>query len=426
MIIQCFRKSFLFVVSSILFLGSLYAAAPAPAATQITFPVNAPGAQASLRGQAVNLMLGENLVQRHQTFIRFLRNGYNIFFPADGLQPSTRIASALSCANVNDPAITNWYMQMFGCTDPVFVGVGAVAVQNGFGPLGAVGPQAPCLIITFDATVMPAQQTAFWTEFQRIASDPVGRVFLYRLLIEIRRQDAAGNGYEALAAGSVERNNARSLLIQYGASADDWANSPAYNLGRASITVNFDPPPLISPPVDTLATSADLNDPPAAGTCHTTDVSPYSLVCALFHEMLHWYQQLRDEARFHSENDKLYSEIANNDLSVDFGYPHPGISPHPFESWSDFVVCLDELRVICGAGQGHACPYKEGDDLSEDAFRCSRGLKMRFGHGDEIRTANLQVDTAIRAAHNFARACVTNIIPGFVGWNLTRVQALHP
>lgn len=379
-------------------------------------------------------------------------NNANIYFPVDGRQPTTQEAAEWSCANIgaNNPnaPVTEWYMRMFGWTDPTVRG--QVPLQMGFAPLAAGGvgpaPQNPKEIITlhdtgagrvhdmdnrFTGIANPAggffdRREAFWHTFRQIAANPVGRVLLYRLLIEIRRQNV-GNGHEEASVGTRSRNNARSLLIQYGATADDWSNLPAKDISSSLITVNFDdPPPLVNPPSDTLATTTSAANPAADGTCYTVSVHPYSLVCALFHEALHWYQQLRDELRFDFECCKPYSEIVNNDLSVCFGYPHSAVLPH-FESWSDWRVSIDELRVICGNEAGGACPYFEGDDLSENALRCSLGLKMRFGHGNAIPVANNEVDNAIRVAHRFALSCVQNIIghPP-LNWALTKGQALHP
>lgn len=420
------------------------------AGNHVTFPGNAPGAQpdkvaapaprhagaapagaAGGDGAAAPAPMFINHVTPGRIFKHFIVGERNIFFRRDGKQPTTQQAAAWSCANINNNNITRWYLRMFGCTDPAFVGPGVVSVENGFAPLsaGASSPerQTPSRIITF-TNLSPIQEKQFWHEFSKIASNPVGRVLLYRLLIEIRRENG-GNGCEEQGPNvdpsvDVQRNNARCLVVGHGDSEKDWHYMPTYDGKSPIMSVNFSRVLKF----DTLATSPSEANPAAPGTCHTKDVPHGSIVCALFHEMLHWYQQLRNQERSNSEYRKPYDQIANNDLSIDLGYrPIPANVPH-FESWVKSYVELDEMRVICGAGNilGHVCHYMEGDDLSENAFRCAMGLKMRFGHGDKIPVANNEVDKAIEKAHAFALDCVSDITGAAPpNWGLTRGQALH-
>ncbi|MDR0740654.1 MAG: hypothetical protein LBF34_03010 [Puniceicoccales bacterium] len=66
----------------------------------------------------------------------------------------------------------------------------------------------------------PAERMSFMRVFRTIAANPVGRVLLYRLLIEIRRQDVANNGcceqgIVIKLAILLRRNNAREICITF-------------------------------------------------------------------------------------------------------------------------------------------------------------------------------------------------------------------
>ncbi|MDR0556107.1 MAG: hypothetical protein LBG20_03860, partial [Holosporaceae bacterium] len=98
------------------------------------------------------------------------KNGY-MCFPVDGHQPNTRQAALWSCANAGThmtleqrlaSPVTEWYIERFKS------------------------------IIKFQTS--GEKQEVFWNMFREIASDPVGRILLYRLLIEIYRVDIRGAG----------------------------------------------------------------------------------------------------------------------------------------------------------------------------------------------------------------------------------------
>jgi hypothetical protein len=65
--------------------------------------------------------------------------------------------------------------------------------------------------------------------------------------------------------------------------------------------------------------------------------------------------------------------------------------------------------------------YNEGDDLSENAFRCSKRLKMRFGYSEEIKNLDETHINAIRLAHSNAVDCVKNILCASItyGWSFS-------
>jgi hypothetical protein len=113
----------------------------------------------------------------------------NIYFPSNGRQPTTAEAIKWSCANIdnreNSP-ITEWYMQMFG--------VVAYDGMENFITAGYKGEEQVASKI-IDASFNSIDMSFFFVEkFKDIAKNPIGRVLLYRILIEIRRRDSNGNG----------------------------------------------------------------------------------------------------------------------------------------------------------------------------------------------------------------------------------------
>ncbi len=149
----------------------------------------------------------------------------NIYFPCNGVQPTTEEAAEYSCANVDntlDSPITNWYMQMFGIQK----------YQNEFLSLGLNLNNNPYRILDISdlSTQDPdnelpkkyaSQQDAFIQNFKEIASTSVGRTLLYRILIEIRRNDGTIEqkgcvGDDVKSPVSInERNNCRYLKIKW-------------------------------------------------------------------------------------------------------------------------------------------------------------------------------------------------------------------
>jgi hypothetical protein len=167
-------------------------------------------------------------------------NTADIFFPVDGSQPTTEQAVKWSCANVQDDAVTEWYMKMFGLqTEELHMGFS-----------NASNSITPDSIITLDNSVgeqktgicvlgeTPAtRKDAFIENFRIIASTSVGRVLLYRLLIEIRRQKNGDGCCETkiMDAKSSEnrafRDKARSIIIKW----SDYSN----RFEPASRTIKF-------------------------------------------------------------------------------------------------------------------------------------------------------------------------------------------
>ena len=143
-------------------------------------------------------------------------NEVNIYFPADGSQPTTPEAARWSCANIdnreNSP-ITDWYIRAFGGDEALEYSKNGMPKKLPYTvpKLGAKKLTSEQMIETYKSStdypkgkkILKSQncvehiitvngddgvfKKSFWKTFRVIASDPVGRVLLYRLIIEIRR-----------------------------------------------------------------------------------------------------------------------------------------------------------------------------------------------------------------------------------------------
>lgn len=357
----------------------------------------------------------------------------NIYFPADGSQPTTPDAVNYSLANIdnreNSP-ITEWYMMMFGVIPinhaaiAAAGGVGAPApiyVQAGWSPPapggGAINAQS---IISFHASVdntmvndpnIPganiSRRALFEREFRKIASTSVGRVLLYRILIEIRRHQSGNNvgclGNDVIPTFTTNmhtRNKNRRISIYMGIRS-------SYNSGRQKITIRQ-----INKSHTIIGKITAHNDDGYA----TIGKSESSIDISLFHEMTHWYHVLRNPTRQAYET----SSFDNNNLNLRNYYLGSYY-------WSGLDNCVtkwnadrrriseshwgnfEEMRTILGVPYGGTVhqynTYREGDDLSENLYRICIGSPIRFGYGNEgfyeDRKVINKVLNAVNESHTF-------------------------
>lgn len=359
--------------------------------------------------------------------------GGNIYFPADGTQPTTPEAVEYSFSNVDnreDSPITEWYMMMFGVIDK---DGGSSASDDDYvkAAWDNAGLNAQ-RIITFDASVNStmvsdpnilgatiSRKALFEREFRKIAANPVGRVLLYRILIEIRRHNNIGEPVlendpkivpllqitNCLMLPEIShcRNNGRRLLIIWN----------AYNFCYKKINLNHKD-------ISTLEYNSDkIMEQVAMGQVNINDAQigilveqmPSNLSSDIFHELLHWFHNLRDPLRsfFEVKGKNSVGEIVKlNDASSLSGYFYAGndsptkiqISSLPWlqTDGNKLVINLEEMRTILGApneqiftectGDYH---YLEGDDISENVFRLSQDLPMRLGHKESEYIASNKI-----------------------------------
>lgn len=305
-------------------------------------------------------------------------------------------------------------MKMFGWIDR------GLAVQAGFDLNGANQPIISMDNSTRYACGLCSYKSKFWNLFRQIAANPVGRILLYRLLVEIRRHDNANNGIaEQNIVHDNRRNGYRNILVEYGADGWWWSGLNA--------TITF-----CNNPNNEVATVVNQNAP------HTA-MKRRELCIALFHEMLHWYHYLRDCIRANVESGLPYTNNANPILAFYFD-----INPNnPGNTWGNGdMVRVEEIRTILGVSQNingrngaHIVGFLHGDDLSENLFRCSlsfqRSLRrqsnipMRYGNGGIINNQTFQ--NQILLAYNVARNAMSLVEINAVGnWPFTINNAVSP
>jgi hypothetical protein len=246
----------------------------------------------------------------------------------------------------------------------------------------------------------------FIKAFLTIAANPVGRVLLYRLLIETRRVDFMNNG--CCANGIVTmpylgtRNFARSIFIDY-----DEDNLLFVQRSNGQWGINFNQKDTDSNFIRIIANQLD--------TVNGQDF----LDIGLFHEMLHWFQLLRHPVRFFKEDIRecnpskymylsrcYYGNVSEHftwggldhqEMRTILGAPDYRVAAERKLFHLDALLKNDPGNGIAANGGGFLPPglrFYNGDDLSENAYRMARHtatnpVRMRFGHGENINPVDI-------------------------------------
>jgi hypothetical protein len=127
----------------------------------------------------------------------------------------------------------------------------------------------------------PLAENCFWDAFRKVASDPVGRVLLYRILLEIARH-AEGADALAVCAGGVSpfalvpRNSIRTLRVSYSQNPDD---AVFYGSGR----MKFSNRPTTGRQLLKRLHPGGIN----YEICKKEDISANIIDVTIFHEFLH-------------------------------------------------------------------------------------------------------------------------------------------
>ena len=368
---------------------------------QFNFPAGTPGLQADVQAPTNPFIDCKHILVPVAN--------YDLYFPVDGSQPDTADAGLWSGArntgHPNDDEITDWWVRVFGGNNAVNLSrVGALDVlaepQMGFNAAGVAH------IIQVAAGAPGGFERQFWQTFRMIAADPVGRVLLYRLLIEIRRKDDAGRdgccGDDAFVLKEEQENfyrkNALSLAV---------INS---NEGCSFV----------------LPTETEASIIKFSLRKHQTQVLNFtnnilkivakdrSLDIGLFHEMIHWFHFLRNPERFanydfkKSKNSFRYplscyygnlSELHyiwqgecnadSEEIATVLGVPNPYdetmfamMLPDSFLSEECFDNNSSKRKIVIRKNIYLAKhnTFLQGDDLSENVYRKSKGCDLHFSH----------------------------------------------
>ena len=322
-----------------------------------------------------------------------------IYFPKNGHQPITVEAVRYSCANIDNresSPITEWYMKMFGYIAPE-----KAAIEAGF----SRGSNNPQKIINFDLVPAPKvgsimnadEQNQFWNTFRQIATNPSGRILLYRLLIEIRRSAAITNdgsvGDDIIhkpTATLEARNNCRCINItRYD------KNTFVYTTDGCGIRLNFDDNKYVSILSSEKGTGTE-------GRHYRTIIRhKRKSDIGLFHEMIHWYHRLRHIIRYNHEKSHGEQKQLSDIISV-ADRPDITIGNYYYKNIPDAVVSgttkdqrrensakvwnedgntqYEEIRAIIGV-PAELDGYLNGDEISENLYRLhTSDPNMRFAH----------------------------------------------
>ena len=323
-------------------------------------------------------------------------------FPKKGFQPTTCDAGEWSGARYigqpNDDAVTDWWVRVFGGDLAVCMAndreISTTKISK-ICPIIQMATQENYTELDQFITIedLMAFEQTFWQTFRTIAADPVGRVLLYRLLIEIRRfDDRLAWCCEDTSCDDGFRGSSRTITIYKSSSGCEYSGS------------------CLNVKTEDVATLVLKMMGPAQNV--STYPKVRNLDVGLFHEMVHWFHYLRSPERYTNNSERgpqffkyamrcYYGDqtelavwdsyVNSEDIATVLGSPNYAREEH-----RDFMLrntfCkfshLDEggRKPICVTVDGvrQYIPFKgrflNGDDLSENAYRCSKGLPMRFGH----------------------------------------------
>ncbi len=364
----------------------------------------------------------------------------DLYFQINGQQPTTSEAGQYSGARYvgqpNNDLVTDWWVRVFG-------GNRAVAFSKGKGQ--AIQPKEPkmgisknnkCVHIIHVNTTGANKgfKQQFWQAFRTIAANPVGRVLLYRLLIEIRRLDGpGGNGCWGDGIATTDptlknRNKTRSIEVYY-------SNKSSFNFSKQRINIFLQNKTLQTFKIENGYLTT-------AGENRTGDI-------ALFHEMLHWFHHLRHHQRCLDNkqingfkyNTRCYygsgyelcvwgAEIKEEEIATILGSPnyrqetHINLMPKKcfFHNDPGDSFYVENLGYVQQPDK-----FLNGDDLSENVYRVSKGCRMRFGHSSQpIKPVTMYpIPNRFKLAQKVAIDCYKQITGNIHWiWNLVREDKL--
>lgn len=227
-------------------------------------------------------------------------------------------------------------------------------------------------------------KSEFKKNFRKIASTPVGRTLLYRILIEIRRHNMGNNVGVLENNPSITipiaqlltiRNSLRKLSIDFGNFVCNYSNRTIYIENSFSHTYY----------VVSNFSGIGPNGKYDGIVRHDAPVD-----VALFHEMSHWYHALRNIQRLSDEQNFAppYKNFNSGASAARLGAYYWNLG-----GWANMNISqskwgkpdYEEIRNILGvpvfaAGINPVHDTINGDDLSENLYRMCIRLPLRIGH----------------------------------------------
>jgi hypothetical protein len=222
-------------------------------------------------------------------------------------------------------------------------------------------------------TLLENAYAKFVESFRQIASNKIGRMLLYRLLIEICRKDKDGNGCmeEVVLSNNfvfqdhkIERNLSRIINVALW-DKNVFAISLASNkLSKNHATLNFSNADMVSygqSLINNLTITLRGNP---INTFNVAQVGknkqPQPAFISVFHELLHWFHALRDMKRYKTEksgNSGKQNMVSNSTLGAFYYFGLDGYGDQarientslPWRNDTTGEYNQEEHRTICGA-----------------------------------------------------------------------------
>ncbi|MBR1480079.1 MAG: hypothetical protein IJ599_04280 [Alphaproteobacteria bacterium] len=132
----------------------------------------------------------------------------------------------------------------------------------------------------------PSAKTCFWDAFRKIASDPVGRVLLYRILIEVTRNTEANDVQAVAGIVNQHGDTLKHLVVLYSPNPED----AYYTNGK----MKFSNKPMLGQQLLNKLHRGNNN----YEICVKEDIKTNIVDITLIHEFLHWFHHLRSRVRY--------------------------------------------------------------------------------------------------------------------------------
>ena len=247
-------------------------------------------------------------------------------------QPTTANLVTMSMAKLRNIDVSDWYVEKF------------------------IGK-----IIKFDSNMSVVLHDCFMENFNKIVSNPVGRVLLFRILVEVK-----------IVSPDEKREKLKEIRIV--ADSKLGFSQKIFGIYFANINTKSC---LIKKEKSFFRTTYRL-----------VEDDSDNLDINLFHEMCHWFHALSNFERMKEERNVI--DLFSNPLGRYYWGNIKKFSatcdnmPLPLNQEGFFwtnreKTSFEEIRTILGANY-EVEDYKEGDDLCENLYRISCNKKIRWSH----------------------------------------------
>lgn len=306
----------------------------------------------------------------------------DIYFPVDGRQPTTQKAAEWSCANIDNTLtspITEWYMQMFGLLP--------IDRNNTYLKISNDKDYKDVSIISFlylkNADIETKKK---WEEekqkciddFRIIFSTPIGRLWGYRMLIEVRRKKDGGIWCEEdniSQALNLRRRTRMRILRKKFREITIYIGKNGFADKDSALYYNSD---------NNIQTTVITDIMDRSRDCVFVELEYRPTHVALFHELVHWYHAIRNYERYIEELTQDRTQVINKCIgALYYNNDDNDEKAHWLTNYKgNEIISFEDMRTIFGM-HSESEGYFEGDDLSENLYRAFWKRPLRYGHKQE-------------------------------------------